>query len=139
MYNIEGRLITPRRSVMVRATLGELHEVEDFLFGAHLGIHIGRLYALVRDPVMHRLNKQHGLWLHADYFYQMWEIAGEKIRWGDELSLLETVWLRWFEGLLRRMGAKVRDMDLDQFFDRHGKAAWLRDERRSAPTESPYT
>jgi hypothetical protein len=100
---------------MAKATAIELSEVENFLFGAGLGPRVGREFARIRDPVMNRLTRELSLAWFPNYFYQIWEIAGGKLRCHTELTYLESVWLRWFEVKLRRLNAKSRDMNIDQF------------------------
>ena len=105
---------------MAKATAIELSEVENFLFGAGLGPRIGREFARIRDPVTDRLIGELKLTMYPSYFYQIWEIAGEKLNGQTELQDDESTQLRAFEQKLRNLGARVRKMDLDQFLHSQG-------------------
>lgn len=97
----------------MNATAIELSEVENFLFSAELGPEVGRQFAAVRDPIMSRMVSELGLPLAPSYFYQIWEIAGDKMRSDTPLTEEESVELRQFEQTLRNLGATVKCETID--------------------------
>jgi hypothetical protein len=105
----------PEPSTTASVTAIEMSEVENFLFGARLGPEVGQQFATVRDPVMDRLVEDLNLLMGPQYFYNLWEIAGDKMCNATPLTQEEGEALREFEQTLRECGAMLRGATIDQW------------------------